>query len=296
MEGEELAVPKIIATSALSPEIRAALARFAFEPQRAVLLSPLGKKKGRRCAYRVEDANGRVIKAREFEDDENARRVFELRAGLEKEFAPALARYGPVLIEEWVEGVPLAEHDWETWAEPAGALLGRLHARPLPPEEPTTVSTRKWLDDAESDLEILGRAGKFAPEEAARLRAEIRRRDPVVSRTALVHTDFCADNMVIDVRGSLKIIDNEGLAVRPPGLDLGRTFALWSMPERTWTRFRRGYLSSAPAEPGATGFWRIVATLSGARLFLQRSRARHDESLALLRQLLAGEHVSETDQ
>ncbi|MGH7898278.1 MAG: phosphotransferase family protein [Candidatus Binatia bacterium] len=264
-------------------------------PWRAALLSPLGVNKGRRCAYRVEDSAGRVLKAREFESADEARRVFELRAGLEDAFAPALARHGAVLLEEWIEGEPLAERDFGTWAEPAGALLGRLHARPLGPDQPATLSTERWIAGAEADLELLGAAGKLAAREVGRLRDEIRRRDPGSSPTALVHTDFSAGNMLIDGEGRLRIIDNEGLAVRPPGLDLGRTFHLWPMPAATWQRFRRGYRSVA-SDPGASGFWRIVATLVGARLFLRLDPPRHEASLALLRRFLAGEQLSDAGQ
>jgi hypothetical protein len=65
------------------------------------------------------------------------------------------------------------------------------------------------------------------------------------------------------------------------------------MAEEPWRRFRRGYRSSAPTGPEATGFWQLVATLLGARIFLDRAPARCDDSLALLRRLLAGDHPSD---
>jgi aminoglycoside phosphotransferase (APT) family kinase protein len=282
--------------SELNAEIGAALALHGFEAVRGVLLSPLGEKKGRRCAYRIEDEGGKVVKVRLFENAEEARRVFEQRAALEEAFAPAVACHGAVLIEAWVEGVPLVDLDWESWVEPAGALLGRLHATPLGAHEPPNVSTRRWREGAESDLEILTAAGTIASAEADRLRAELRQRDPGESRTALIHTDFCADNMVIDTRGRLRVIDNEGMAVRPPGFDLARTFQLWPMSKEARVRFRRGYLSSAPMEPEAPGFWRIAAVLLGARIFLKLSATRLEASVGLLREFLAGKHLSGESQ
>jgi Ser/Thr protein kinase RdoA (MazF antagonist) len=272
----------------LGDDVRAALVRHGFAPCRAALLSPLGERKGRRCAYRVETEDGRVVKARLFESPEEARRVLALRAGLERAFAPALARDGAVVLEEWIDGAPLRERDWEAWVEPAGALLGRLHAHPLPPDAPAASPTRPWIESATSDLEMLGAAGRLACAEAGRLRAAIRERDPGTSRTALAHLDFCADNMVIDVHGRLRVIDNEMLAVRPPGFDLARTFHLWPMAPDTWARFRRGYRSAAPAEPEAAAFWRLVAALQGARIFLALSPTRSAACVALLRRLLAG--------
>jgi Ser/Thr protein kinase RdoA (MazF antagonist) len=281
---------------ALADDVRAALAQHGFAPCRAALLSPLGDRKGRRCAYRVETEDGRVVKARLFESPEEARRVLALRAGLEGAFAPALARLGAAVLEEWIDGVPLLELDWEAWVEPAGALLGRLHARPLPPDAPATSPTRPWIESATSDLEMLGATGRLASTEVERLRAAIRERDPGASRTALAHLDFCADNMVIDVHGWLRVIDNEMLAVRPPGFDLARTFLLWPMAPDAWARFRRGYRSAAPIEPEAAAFWRLVATLQGARIFLSLSPTRAAACVALLRRLLAGGQPADDDR
>ena len=272
----------------LSEEIGAALAAYGLAAVDVALVSPLGARKGRRQAYCVTAAGGRIVKARRFEGEDEARRVFELRAGLEAAFAPALARQGAVVIEEWIEGSPLADAHWRVWVEPAGALLGRLHARPLPPGAAATVTTGGWLAEADADLAALAAARRIEGVWAEHLRAAIRASDPGTCRTALAHLDFCADNMVIDRDGRLRVVDNELLAIRPPGLDLARTFHLWPMPAASRARFHRGYLSAAPADPGAAGFWRLVAALRGARIFLGRSSARLEASLALLRRLLAG--------
>ncbi len=275
-------------------DIAAALKQHGLRPRRVVLISPLQERKGRHFAYRVDTEDGCMVKVRHFGKPEEARRLLELRAGLEEAFAPALAQYGPVLIEQWLEGMPLSELDAEDRAEDAGALLGRLHAKPLGPDVPAIRSTRTWTEGAESDLEILARAGKLAPGEAASLRAEMLQRDPGVARAALIHQDFCAENMLIDTRGRLRVIDNEQLAIAPAGFDLGRTFHRWPMSDAAWMRFRRGYRSSAPAEPEAIGFWRIVAALVGARVFLERIPARLEASLALLRRFTEGKSLADS--
>ncbi len=284
---------KIPGPTEVALDVEEALAQNDTRPLRIELVSPLGERKGIRFAYRVDTDDGRRVKIRHFGSDEHARRHFELRAGLETAFAPALARYRSVLIEEWVEGAPLTERDTEDRAEEAGALLGRLHARPLGPDVPSTTPTRKWRDGAESDLELLAGGGELAPGEVDRLRAEIRRRDPVAARLALIHLDFCAENMLIERGGKLRVIDNELVSINPAGLDLGRTFHRWPMTEDSWARFLKGYRSAIPREPEPSGFWKIAATLTAARVFLSRSPLRLETSIALLRRFAEGKSLSD---
>jgi Ser/Thr protein kinase RdoA (MazF antagonist) len=274
-------------------DVEAALDRHGLRTRRIELVSPLGERKGIRFAYRVDADDGRSVKVRHFGTAEDARRHFGLRAGLEAAFSPVLAHHGPVVLEEWVEGVPLGDLESEALAAEAGALLGRLHARPFGPDTPSVISTRKWIEGADSDLAILTSAGVLACAEADRLAAELRRRDPMSARTALVHLDFCAENMLIDPRGELRVIDNELLAINPPGLDVGRTFHRWPMSEATWACFLGGYRSAAPGEPEAIGFWKIAAALVGTRVFLQRIPQRVAPSVALLRRFAAGERLSD---
>ena len=54
---------------------------------------------------------------------------------------------------------------------------------------------------------------------------------------------FRTENMLIDPRGRLRIIDNEWFAIDPAGLDLGRSFTRWPMSQGAWGRFRRAYRS-----------------------------------------------------
>ncbi len=272
--------------------IAAALAQHGMRPRRCAILSPLGDRKGRRLAYRVDSENGQTIKVREFESAAVASSIFELRAGLEHAFARAVARYGSVIIEEWIDGVPLTANDEDRLLEEAGALLGRLHSC-RPNGIPASLSTATWRRGAESDLAMLARAGQLAPADTAALRAGIERHDPRLAPAAVIHLDFCAENMLIDRCAELRVIDNEQLAIEPAGLDLGRTFERWAIAAAGWNRFYKGYLSAAPRAPGATGFWRIVAALVGARVLLQRDVQRLPSSLALLQRLSRGECLTE---
>jgi Ser/Thr protein kinase RdoA (MazF antagonist) len=274
-------------------EVDDALAQLGIAPRTVELISPLGARKGRRWAYRIEARDGRVVKARQFENEDEARRVFEVRVGLEDAFAPVIARHRAILVEEWIDGVPLDEDESSERAAEAGALLGRLHAWPLAADAPRRFDTIRWRDGADSDLELLAAAEKLGSSEVAELRVEIRRRDPATGPAAVAHLDFCADNMLVDRRGKLRLIDNEMMSVAPPGFDLGRTFNLWPMSETQRIALRSGYESSAPHRPQATGFWRIVACALGARIFLERDPERLAASLAQLRRLAAGEFLDD---
>jgi Ser/Thr protein kinase RdoA (MazF antagonist) len=279
----------VSALAEIDRDVERALARQGMAARRTVLVSPLGERKGVRFAYRVELEDGRTVKARHFGNEAAARRVLELHRGLEAAFARPLARDGPVLLEEWIDGVPLSDREAEARAGEAGALLGRLHATPLGAEVPPTANTGGWRAGAEADLALLGDAGMLAAGEVAALRAELHGRDPGVARAVLIHRDFCAENMLLDHHGRLRIIDNEQLDIAPADYDLGRTFHRWPMADAAWARFLRAYCGAAPSEPAALGFWRIVASLETTRVFLQRLPVRLDASLALLRRFANGE-------
>jgi hypothetical protein len=57
--------------------------------------------------YQIDLDPGHTIKARRLPDEKAARRLFEIRRELPDAFAPAFARYGAVLLEEWIDG-----EDW----------------------------------------------------------------------------------------------------------------------------------------------------------------------------------------
>lgn len=266
-----------------------ALHAQGFTPCTCALISPLGIAKGRRLAYRVEDERGHVLKVRHFENESAAANVFALRHDLEPAFAPALARHGAALVETWVEGRPLTDDEAPQLIEDAGRLLGRLHARPTPANTPALVATQPWRAAADADLDTLQAAGVLSDAVAAPLRAALVQHDPGSARTALLHMDFCASNLLVEPGGSLRVIDNEQLEIGPIGLDLGRTFHHWPMTEDAGRAFWRGYRSAAPAEPETAAFWRIVAAALGARIFLHRSPAALHTSLIQLGRFARGE-------
>jgi len=263
------------------------VAARGLSPRCLDVVSPLGRAKGVRLAWRVELADGRTLKLRHFGTSQDAQRHLEIRTLLEPAFAPAIAEWDGFVVEQWIDGEPLGDDDGERRAEEAGALLARLHQTALAPDVAADVDTAPWVARANADLERLVSGDALAEGDARRLRVEIDRRAPRFARAALVHLDFCAENMLIDRHGRLRVIDNELVAVRPAALDLGRTFHRWPMPRDLWAGFFASYRRASKEAPEPTGFWKIAAALTGARVYLER-RAALEPTLALLRRFAAG--------
>jgi len=277
-----LALP-LSTTPADLREIEMALERHGLRPRRIDELSPPGPIKRGRSAHRIELEDGRTVKARRLESAEAARRLHELCGRLEPAFAPVIGAVGPVLLEEWVAGVPLAEPD--AWIEAAAALLGRLHATPIA-ATPQTVATVRWRDDGARDLAHLEAAGMLAPADRRRLEAILHEADPGRARLVLAHRDFCAENMIVDPAGALRVIDNEWLSPQPAGIDLGRTACRWPMSAGAWQRFLAAYRASAPADLGPLAFWEVSALAWTARVRLRLGPESAATALARLREVV----------
>jgi hypothetical protein len=251
------------------------------------LISPLGVRKGRRFAFRVETAAARVIKVRLFESAAEARRIFTLRRGLGDGFAPVIALIDDLIVETWVAGEPIESVGGVRWEVEAGALLGRLHATPLPADVAERVPTAQWLEAARSDLALLLEAGHLDGRDREHVLAALADWDPGSARVGLTHRDFCAENMIADAAGRLWVIDNEQLAFDPRGFDLAWTRYRWPLPPPEWAAFVGTYTAASGAAPEAFEFWQIAAGLMLARVIHQRSPARLGSVLALLRSTLA---------
>lgn len=269
-------------------EVTAALERHGFRVERLLPISAFGAEKRGRHAFRADCADGAAVKARYLAEPEVAVRLGELREGLDPAFAPVIGRDGATLIEEWVDGRDLAAEEAGERAAEAGAILGALHARPLPDGDARRPST-EWLATARSDLALLVGGDEVAETAAAALEARLADADPGSFAAALIHRDFCPENLIVDRDGDLRVIDNEWFMVGPPGIDLGRTHHRWPapVPPAVWGRFLDGYRTAAP-EPPALEFWFIAATLWGARVYMQHKPARLDPLRLLLSELADG--------
>ncbi len=269
--------------------VRAALARRGWAPSEISVLSPPSARKRGRATFRVALEKGgtvEAVKARWLESSAEAARLFAIRATLDEAFAPPIVADDRLLLEVWIEGARVAALGGDPTsgaiAEEAGAILGRLHAHPIDAARAHT-STARWRHDAESDLAALSAAGRLTRSDVAVLAATLAANDPRHTALALVHRDFCGENIVRDARGRLRVIDNEWLEVGPAGFDLGRSQCRWPMDARTWRRFLAGYASATPLDEPSLAFWQVVAALWSARIRLGSPHVA--EPLAVIQRL-----------
>jgi aminoglycoside phosphotransferase (APT) family kinase protein len=274
--------------AAAAARAREAICRHGGEP---VSMQPIGafqglKRAGRHC-FRVVCESGRVLKARDMGDAREAEELAGLREGLDPAFVPVLRRDGQVLVEDWVEGSEADLRAAGSRSEPAGALLGGLHARPFDGES----STAGYLEVARSDLELLQEDGGLEPRECAAIAALLGELDPGSFRPVLVHRDYCPENFVIDPAGGLHVIDNEWFEAGAAGFDLARAFSRWPMEEAVRSRFLDGY-SRLSEVPAGLRFWTVVESLSSARVYRQFAPPRAEPFLETLRRLARADRAA----
>jgi Ser/Thr protein kinase RdoA (MazF antagonist) len=250
-----------------------------------------------RTAYRVRRADGLSLKVRRALTPAVAERAEAiLREVDDPRFPRVLGRHGALLVEEWVEGTPLeAGAATDAHLAEAGDLLGRLHARatfsgaPLPVRRetaPLVAETASYLFD-------LRAVGAIDRDGARRLLEEAGESDPGEAETGICHDDLCAENMVVDAGGRLRVVDNERVSLAPLDGDLARTFYRWPMDARARERFLAAYAEHR--NPGRAlrdePFWTLVTVVRSAHVRVIRLRRGEAKPLAALAALLerAGE-------
>ena len=247
----------------------------------------------RRHAYRVTLADGRTIKARRTLGEAQAQQVYAVLRGLGHDrFARVLSRHGAVLLEEWVEGIALSSATvGPAQVLEAAGLLAELHGLDTADGGPVhgEASTEVRLRRIGTCLARLADAGALSRRDAAALGATIRQLDPHRARTGFVHLDFCPENMVIDARGRLRVIDNESMTVDAFAYDLARAWYRGAWPPAEWARFEDEYrrCGGPGAAAGSPLFWRIAAVAEGALARWEADPARAHAPLERLRELAA---------
>jgi hypothetical protein len=269
------------------------LAREQFTVVEYARISEFAAARTARHAYRVSLADGRTIKARRTLSDARARSVCDALQALGNEhFARVIGREGAVLIEEWVNGDALSSG---TAGEPhlheAAALLARVHRTAVVGGVAVAGlrSTAPRLAEAETRLSSLIERGALAVEDRETLSTALRQFDPRQAQAGLVHLDFALENMVIDMQGQLRLVDNEAMGVDAFDYDLARSWYRNGLPPETWARFEDAYREAAG--PGARDrsapFWRIAAVVEGAVTRLDADPARAVVPLDRLRDMAA---------
>jgi aminoglycoside phosphotransferase (APT) family kinase protein len=231
-----------------------------------------------RASFRVETESGLSLKARRFESEPAAKRQQDLRACLPEAFAPVLDRVGAILLERWIDGRPVgAEVADERVIRQTAQIAAALHALPHAADVrvPFRASVTELLAATCSGLGALADACALEAQVAECLRTIVNETTPTESRHCLIHTDLCAENLVVNTAGQVVVIDNEHFRIGPPGMDLARTWYRWGWHDsrrgdREWPLFRRAY-EDAGGDPEAVAnetFWRVAAVAASARIRL----------------------------
>ena len=242
-----------------------------------------------RATFRLEFADGRVLKGRRFDTAADAERVELLTRALGLRSLPRVwARQGAALLEDWIPGVPLdsAAPSLPRFRE-AGALLGAIHRAvtplfapgALPPavEAPPSVDARRAA--TVRGIDGLARLRLVTAATAQRLQTLVDAHAPSDHDTArpqrgIVHRDFCAENIVLAPDGQLWAVDNGTLTMDAYDFDLGRTWYRWPMTLEQWSVFAHGYRRHRGTEVFAAHFpfW-AISVLVEAALFRHQAAA-----------------------
>lgn len=260
----------------------------------AILSRP---RRGARGTFRLTFSDGTVVKGRRCEHRRQAERIHELAAYLDPRHFPRIhRREGCALLEEWVEGRPLSETADDGVFERGGAVLAGLHSVGLPRDR--RLSARSYLDASGprvvQGLARLIRLNAITKEDGAAARELAMSSLPRDLVPALVHGDFCGDNMVVDASGRVRPIDNESVMVHVPEYDLARTWYRWPMSPPQRAAYEKGYGDS----PAVTrfrahfDFWAILVLVESALFRLRVGAGAPEIPLQRLRSLLRERRAS----
>ena len=208
-------------------------------------LTRLKRNDSSRASFRLNLADGRVFKGRQFDTVEKQAAVTSLLAILvDFPFSPIIASRGIATLEGWIDGSPLVLEDIRNEQLAAGAnILGRLHCvrdYPVEPQlipKPQTVS----LDPIERELGNLVDEGLLRGDAIIPLLKIAEDSKPTELESGLIHTDFHPGNMVAGVDGKLHIVDNERINIGPLDFDLARSWSRWPMNDSQREIFRNAY-------------------------------------------------------
>jgi len=259
-------------------------------PSPLVAATPLGALSAS-PAFRLEFADGRVLKGRHLRSATEAERIeYILRCVNHPSFPKVLARHHTAIFSDWVDGTPLNQVPLTSdLARRCGALQGLLHGSPLPPENPYRPHTERSSEDGlRQRLDQLVRTGLIAESEARALLALALAHAPATSAVGFVHCDFCSENIVRRESGDLCAVDSDALAVDAIDYDLGRTWYRWPMSPSLRAAYLAGYDSVRSSRDFVTHFphWAIAAALAGAVFRLRRHPQSTDVPISRLRLVL----------
>lgn len=250
-------------------------------------------RRGAAPAFRLDLEDGRTVKARVFPSTRWAAGVQRLLAAPGARTLPRpLLRSGPVLISEFVEGIPLDEwlphasaREVRRLAREAGRLTASFHAgRPPGGRGPRPARYRARLVAL---ARRLVRASLLEPSLGARL---AKLTAPERARSGLTHGDVCPENLIMTPSGPLRAIDEERLAVRPLAYDLARAVNRWPLHDGLERSFLSGYEDGGGDARGFRrwrAFWIAAALATSAQYRLAHAPDTLPPILAALRRVVS---------
>lgn len=281
----------------MGPDLERLVAALAVPTRRIVTLTRLWGPAVEHASFRLELADGRILKGRRLPSAAQTTLVTTILALVDRRNFPAvIAQAGAALIEEWRPGEPLGELDVDpAFARRCGQVLGALHRVPRPalavPWRARRGVRLKLLRRQAEALEGLG-----ALSAASRLRAVALAGDhaPADAEIGVVHHDFCGENLVRDAGGRPHVIDNETLRIGILDFDLARTWYRWPMADSTATAFLDGYAEhrSPAAYLAHFSFWALAVLVDAAHFHLKAGTGRASDALAPLHAFLEGSPVA----
>lgn len=262
-------------------------ARLAAARELTTLPSPVLE----RPAWRLELADGRVLKGRVFADASEALRFAALAAYLPRPgFPQLLGREGRAVLLEWIPGEGIGAAPPAALLARCGALLGAVHRQRLPADAAQRFASGPTAlpEPLAPLLEEIAAAGWLERAEAEALAALARSEQPEACERGLAHLDFCAENLVVTPRAEPFCIDNATLAVAPLDYDLARTWMRWPLAPQARAAFLTGYRGQRETRgfEAAFDYWRICALAHSARLRLRRRVGDVGAPVAGLRETL----------
>ncbi len=266
---------------------------------RSVKLDLLSREWAARPSFRIQ---GEALKVRLFSSECEARQT-ELILNLSYALPTpnVVAREGPLLITDWLEGRPVVDLQMPRTLllEKAGILLARLHSLSVPQSEaePAAREAYSYISKRyKESMEIILEAGLVDARDADNLLNILETLMPQKVEAVPVHWDFVLNNLLWH-EGELALIDFESSRLFPAGYDLSKSCNLVPRDIHERKAFLRGYASVRSLEPWQTylGLYdRFFILRNLANRVKKRPHLGLSQPLDALAPLLQGKNHSQT--
>jgi aminoglycoside phosphotransferase (APT) family kinase protein len=281
----------------LGPDLASLLDDCAADIVTIEPITSLPSARSPRTSFRVEFADGSMVKARRVESPTQAERMEHLSTLLRPEWGPRVrARRGSALLVEWIVGSPVDDRAvTHTAIRESGGLLGNVHRVSVPDGlDIGGCTVDGWVPRLRAGLDALTGCGALDDSDAARAMDLALGVRPDRSHRGLIHGDFCPENLVVSEDGRTMLVDLENIAVDEQPFELARTWYRWSMAPDQFRMFLAAYGRPDVVEDfrRSAAFWGIGALAEAAAFRVTRGTADVDVPLDRLRSLLRGDRAS----